>query len=105
METFTFLIMKIFLQFSTKHLQMPLISFILNVIICKYYTMCKNHLINHTYSEELNVTSFTSLINNKKEIVTMNPGHIKNLLSLSIIIKILTLINRKKLVLYRKNLT
>ncbi|ANN35468.1 hypothetical protein A9498_29000 (plasmid) [Bacillus thuringiensis serovar coreanensis] len=32
----------------------------------------------------------------------MNPGPIKNLLSFSIIIKILTLINRKKLVLYRK---
>lgn len=91
MEMFTFLIMKIFLQFSTKYLQTILISLILKVIIYKYYTKCKYHLIKHTYSEESEVTSFTSPIKNKKEVVTMNPGPIKNLLSFSIIIKILPL--------------
>jgi len=66
LETFSFVIIKIFLQFSTNYLQTTFISLILKVTICKYYTMCKNYLINHTRSEGSERTSFTSPIKSKK---------------------------------------
>lgn len=83
--------MEIFLHFSTKYLQITLISLILKVTVYKYYTMCKNHLINNTHCKESEVNSFISPIKNKKEVVTMKPVPIKNLLSFSTIIKIILL--------------